>query len=445
MRPRSSLSPTQIIIIGFASFSLVGTLILMGPWANPAHQWQPFIDALFMATSAVSGTGLVVVPTGSYYTLFGQIVLLILFQIGGLGYMTLIVFIMTLLGQKLSLHGGTVMQQSLAGTSRGRIRAFVRRVVQFTLLFQGVGAAAIALRLISLGEQSLPFALYAGVFHAVSAFCTAGFSLWDNSFIPYRDDGWMNLIINLLNYSGAVGFLVLYETGFALRQWWRGQRHYFSLHTRLAVIMSLGLILISTVVVALVEYQPGQNIIHFLLAVSFQTISASTTAGFNSLDLGQWSDSSQAIIILLMFVGAPAGGTGGGIKATTFAVLLLGLRAIIQGSRDVNVFRRRIPMNTLINSVGVVMTATLWLMFATITLTVVEPFAFLELIFELASALGTTGLSLGITHLLTPAGKMIIIFTMLVGRVGPLAVAFSLVKNRYAAAYRLPTEEVWVG
>lgn len=445
MRPQSPLSPTQILVAGFIGLSIFGAVFLMLPWINTGGSWQSFTDAMFMSTSAVTGTGLVVVPTGSYYHLAGQIILLILFQIGGLGYMTLIVFIMVLLGQELSLHGGALMQQSLAGTQRGRMRGFIKHVIQLTFLFQGVGAAAIALRLLSLGEESLLYALYAGIYHAVSAFCTAGFSLWDNSFIAYQDDIWLNLIINGLSLSGAVGFLVLYEIGLAVRRWWQGQRHYFSLHSRLAILMSLVLLLVSSLVVAWVEYQPGQSLSNLLLVTTFQTVSASSTAGFNSVDLAQWSDTSQAILTLLMFIGAPAGGTGGGIKLTTFAVLLLGLRAIIFGHQDVNVFRRRIPMTTLITSMGVAMTATLWLMVATIALTIVEPFGFLDLVFELASALGTTGLSVGITPALTPAGKWIVIFTMLVGRVGPLAAAFSLVRRRRAAAYRLPAEEVWVG
>jgi trk system potassium uptake protein TrkH len=403
------------------------------------------MDALFTSTSAVTGTGLVVVGTGSYYNLFGQLVLLILFQIGGLGYMTLIVFIMTLLGQKLSLQGGMLMQQSLAGMSRGRIYIFVRRVIYFTLAFQGVGAAAIALRLWSLGEHSLPYSLYAGVFHAVSAFCTAGFSLWDSSFVAYQNDVWLNVIINSLSISGAIGFLVLHESIVYYQNWRQGKRHYLSIHTRLALIMTVALSLVGTVLIAIVEYDPGQNLWSLFLTASFQTISASSTAGFNTIDLAQYSDTSQAILALLMFIGAPAGGTGGGIKATTFAVLLLSLRAMVQGNWDVNVFRRRIPMNTLINTIGVVITGTLWLLAATLVLTVLEPHSFLPLVFELASALGTTGLSLGITPLLSDGGKLVVVLTMLVGRVGPLSVAFSLARQRRAAAYRLPSEEVWVG
>ncbi len=445
MRPHSTLSPIQILLSGFLGLTVVGGLLLTLPLASQYGSWLPLVDGIFTAASAVSTTGLGVVSTGHYFSLFGQFIILALVQVGGLGYMTLIVFVMHLLGQKLSLQGGTLMQQSLAGMSRGEIRSFVRRVVLFTLLFEGVGAAALTLRWWLGGDFPFFHALYQAIFHSISTFCTAGFSLWDDSFIAYQDDLWVNLIINVLSYGGAIGFFVLNEAYLVLRKRWRGQPHRLSIHSKLALSVTLGLGIVGTLVVAWAEYTPGVPWGSHLLRASFQTISASSTTGFNSVAIGEMHPTSLIMLVLLMFIGSPTGGTGGGIKSTTFGVLLLILWATVKGDRDVTVFGRRIAMATLINSLGVGMTATLWLALLMLVLTATETFSLMALVFEGASALGTVGLSMGITADLTALGKWAITLTMLVGRIGPLSVAFALVRQRHAAAYRFPSEEVLVG
>jgi trk system potassium uptake protein TrkH len=429
---------------GFVLLTVLGAFVLSWPIANSNGQWQSFLDASFMASSAVSTTGLGVVSTASDYTFFGQIVLLILFQVGGLGYMTLIVFLIHMLGQKLSFRGGALMQESLAGPSRGEMRTFVRRVVLFTAVFEGIGV--IALTLHDWGHDSVWHILYQAVFHAVSAFCTAGFSLFDDGFIRYQNDWYFNIVITVISIGGAVGFYVLNEAYVVFRQLLRRQHKRplrLSSHSRLALIVLGGMIVVGTTVLYLAEGDYSAN--GFLYAL-FQSSTAASTTGFNTVDVGHMSDTSLAMMSVLMFIGSPTGGTGGGIKSTTFGVILLFLWATLKNDRQINIGGRRLSTPTLVKSVAVAITAVLWLALITIILTATEHFSLMPILFEATSALGTVGNSMGITPDLSEVGKVILTITMLIGRVGPLTVAFSVFGfQAESSAYRYPEEEVFVG
>lgn len=424
--------------------SVAGALVLMTPFASTRGTWLSFLDALFMATSAVSTTGLGVVSIGSDYNLFGQLVMLGLVQIGGLGYMTLIAFIIYLFGRNLSMHGGSLMQETIAAPSRGEIRQFVKRVILFTALFELLGA--IALTLFWLQEFPFEQALYYGIFHSISAFCTAGFALFDNGFMTYRDNVAFNIIINVLSISGAIGFFVLGESQVVFRKIWHRKPHRLSVHSRLALTVLLLSIVGGTAVILIAEtppetMKPKQSV----MVAAFQAITAASTTGFNTIDIGAMSDTSLSAMGALMFIGSPAGGTGGGIKSTTFGVLMLWLWAFLRGREDVNVFDRQLPPSTLVQSLGIALTAALWLFITTVILTWTEDSAFLPVMFESTSALGTVGLSTGITPDLSSTGKLIITLSMIVGRVGPLAVATSLFGTSTRTHYRYPTEEIFVG
>lgn len=444
MRLLRYLSPIQTILLGFTLLSVIGALILMTPLASPTQTWQPFLDALFMATSAISTTGLGVVSVSDHYNQFGQIVMLILVQIGGLGYMTLIAFTLYLFGRRLSMHGGSLMQETIAAPSRGEIKQFVKQVIWFTTVFELLGT--MALTLFWLQEFPIAQALYYGIFHAISAFCTAGFALFDSGFEAYRDHVIFNLIINSLSISGAMGFFVLGESQIVLRKMWQREPHRLSIHSRLALLVLLLMIVGETAVILIAETppettQPKPGV----MVAAFQAITAASTTGFNTIDIGSMSDTSLATTGALMFVGSPAGGTGGGIKSTTFGVLILWLWAFLRGREDVNVFDRRLPTSTLVQSVGIALTAAIWLFMSTVILTWTEKLAFLPVMFEAASALGTVGLSTGITSELSSAGKIIITLTMFIGRVGPLAVATSIFGSSVKTLYRYPSEEIFVG
>ncbi|MCA9927372.1 MAG: hypothetical protein KC419_02800 [Anaerolineales bacterium] len=448
------LSPIQKLLAGFVLLALLGAGLLALPIANAQGEWQPFIDALFMSTSAVTTTGLGVVSTGNYYNLFGQIIILALFQVGGLGYMTLLVFIIELFGQSLSLEGGNLMEESLALPSRGEMRSFVKRVVIFTLLFEGMGA--LALLIYWLPEYSFGRALYFSVFHSVSAFCTAGFALFESGFVPHQNSWAFNIIINVISIAGAIGFFVLSEAYTVLHKLWQKQpiRH-FSMHSKLAILVTSALIFAGTTIYWMAEFDTATTWSHQLLAASFQIISAASTTGFNTVDLSSLQPVSQFVIAVLMFIGSPAGGTGGGIKSTTFGVLILLLWSILRSHRDVTAFNRRLTNSTILRSVSIALTAVLWLVFSLIVLSVTETPAlstaevsvpFLTIVFEASSALGTVGLSTGLTPELSTIGRLIITLSMMIGRVGPLAFAVSLFgKENRAILYRHPREEVFVG
>ncbi|KAA3659604.1 MAG: hypothetical protein DWQ04_21825 [Chloroflexi bacterium] len=443
---QTNLSPIQKLLIGFVLLALLGAGLLTLPIANHQGEWQPFVDALFMSTSAVTTTGLGVVSTGSYYNLFGQIIILLLFQVGGLGYMTLLVFLIHLLGQSISLRNSTVMEESLALPSRGEMGVFVRHVVWFTILFEGIGAAALAIFWL----QEYPFwqALYLGIFHSISSFCTAGFALFENGFTPYQDSWAFNIIINLISTAGAVGFFVLAESYSVMQK--LKQRlpiRAISVHSKLAIWVTSLLITMGTLILYLAEFDRTLSWDQQLLRSSFQAISAASTTGFNTVDLGQLQPVSQFILSTLMFIGSPAGGTGGGIKSTTLGVLLLFLWSVLRSQRDVNVFGKRLSNSTLIKSVSIALTAMLWLVFAIMVMTVTETAVpFITIVFEASSALGTVGLSTGLTPELSTIGRIIITISMMIGRVGPLAFAVSLFGNQNRTTlYRHPREEVFVG
>ncbi len=442
----TTLSPIQKLLVGFVVMALLGAGLLSLPIANNQSEWQSFVDALFMSTSAVTTTGLGVVSTGSYYNLFGQIIILVLFQVGGLGYMTLLVFMIHLFGQSISLQSSTVMEESLALPSRGEMGAFVRRVVLFTVLFEGIGT--IGLTLYWLPEYPFLQALYLGIFHSVSAFCTAGFALFENGFTPYQDSWTVNTLINVVSIAGAIGFFVLSESYSVLKKLRKRQPvRTISVHSKLAIWVTMLLMVFGTLIFYLAEFDTTLRWDQQLLRSSFQAISAASTTGFNTVDLSQLQPVSQLMLSTLMFIGSPAGGTGGGIKSTTFGVLLWLLWSVLQSRRDVNVFGKRLSTGTLIKSVGIALTALLWLVFALLVMTVTETAVpFLTIVFEASSALGTVGLSTGLTSELSTTGRIIITISMMIGRVGPLAFAVSLFgsQNR-TTTFRYPREEVFVG
>lgn len=443
------LSSIQTLVLGFLLLVLLGSWLLTWPIATTEHgRNQSFVDALFMATSAVSTTGISLVHIGDYYTLFGQLVLLLLMQIGGLGYMTLILFVIYIFGESVSYRNSHIMEQSMAVPSRGELRVFIKRVIKVTLLFEGLGA--IALTLYWLPDFPLATAVYMGIFHAISGFCAAGLSLLDHNFIIYQTDWTFNIIINLICIAGVVGFFVWNDLYNVFDWLWRHKKIYhLSVHSKLTITVSSGLLLLPTAVLLLTNHKPGHHSwLDWFLISSFQSLSATTSAGFNTIDIAQLNQASQFILSFVMFIGSPAGGTGGGIKSTTFGVILLLLWAVLKNNRDITAFGRRIPQDTIIKSMAIAITAVIWWSIAVFTLTLTEAnnnFLFLHILFESASALGTNGLSVGVSPLLSDPGKLLLTLTMFIGRVGPLTAMFSLFGRQSPKAYRYPEGDIFVG
>lgn len=439
------LTPIQCLVIGFILIILVGSILLTLPIASSKGVSQPFINALFTATSAVTTTGLIVVDTGSFYSLFGQIVILILFQVGGLGYVTFIVLVAHVIGKKLSLRTGITLQKSLAVVSLGDMKKIVKLVIVFTFISEFVGAAILSLYWMR--EFSAPRSIYLGIFHSVSAFCTAGFGLFHDSFSSYQGSVVINIIISIVCIAGGIGFFVLYDihilSGRIIR---RMRPRRLSTHSKLASTLSITLMLIGVGVIFISEGKLLSPPLGYrLLSSAFQSISASTTTGFNTIDIGAMSSTSLFTVMVLMFIGASSGGTGGGIKTTTFGLMLLFLSALLRGREDINVFKRRISPETVNKAFAIGLMAILLVILDTLILTATEKASFLKILFEVVSALGTVGLSTGITSSLSILGKVIISITMLIGRVGPLAIGFSLFGKPKPLVCRYAEGEVFVG
>jgi trk system potassium uptake protein TrkH len=439
-----TLSPAQFFLTGFLLIALAGALLLALPMSNADGRFHSLVDALFISSSAVSTTGLSVVDIGSFYSRTGQILILLFIQIGGLGYMVFFAIIILILEQKLTFKSGEAIQQSLSAPSKGGVKHYIKKVLLFTFLFEAVGT--IALTLYWLPENPFGEALFLGIFHSVSAFCTAGFALFAENFMSYEFDIFVNMVLNILSVTGGIGFLVLVDIQSLLSKVLDHQypRHLL-VHTRLALLTFAALTLFGILIIIFSEAGDGLSFGKRILSATFQALSASSTTGFNTTNITQMSESSLFVLIMLMFIGAPAGGTGGGIKTTTFAVIVLFVWSLLKGQQDVNIFERRIPKSTVSQTVGIGVMAMGWTFIITLLLTFTEQGSFFTILFEVVSALGTVGLSMGFTSSLTLVGKLAIIVTMLIGRVGLLSIGLSLMEKPHEMPFHYPEEEIFVG
>lgn len=437
------LSPHQLLLIGYAVITLFGATLLSLPAATSSGEGQPFIDAVFLATSGISTSGLTVVDIGSYYSLFGQIVLLVIFQIGGLGYMGFVIVTMCLLGIRGSIRTGLVAKESMAGSEMHALRNFFGSVLIYSLAFEAAGAAVLAAYWA--GEYPVLRACYLGVFHSISAFCTAGFGLFPDSLCGAGHSLVVNLTVIIVSLAGGLGFFVLRDLAALATAKARGKRARLTVHSKLVLGMTAVVVAAGTLVILLAGRWPaGMSGYQRVLASVFQSVSASTTDGFNTIDIGAMSAASLTFIMFLMFVGASPGSTGGGIKTTTFGLLLVLLWSRIR-HRANNVFGREISERCLYDAVVVALVFALMAFADMIVLSITEKTSYLQTAFEIVSALGNTGLSMGITAGLSATAKVALIVTMFAGRVGILILALALFPRSPKATFRLAKEDVLVG
>jgi trk system potassium uptake protein len=450
---RIRMTPARVLFLGFAGIILFGGFLLWLPVSAAPGKSIAFIDALFTSTSAVCVTGLIVVDTPVDYSFFGQLVILLLIQAGGLGYMTLAATIFLLLRRRVSLRDRLVLQEALNVFSLEGIVRFVKRIVLITALVESVGALILTLRWMS--EFPFERALWLGVFHSVSAFNNAGFSLFSTNLMQYVGDPTVVLVITSNIIIGGIGYLVISEL---YERWGTGKRGtYLSLHARMALALTAFLIIGGTLSLFVFEIhnpttlQPMGSFTR-LLASYFQAVTP-RTAGFNTIDIGAMTQVAQLFLIVLMFIGASPGGTGGGIKTTTFGVLLGTLYAQIRGKTDVVILKRRLSPDTIAKAFNVAATAFLLVIVVTVTLGYLEPESLLRVTFETTSAFGTVGLSMtkpemvtSISALFSPWGKLLIILTMFAGRVGPITVGAALLSLGVSEpAFRYPEDRVMIG
>lgn len=438
------LDPPKVLVAGFAVIILVGTALLMLPIATNDGKGLPFLDALFTATSATCVTGLVVVDTGTTFTLFGQLVILALIQVGGLGFMTFATLFAFLLGKRISLKERLLLQEAMNNLTIEGIVRLVKRVLIFTVVIELIGGLLLAVRFSF--DMPLLKAFYFGMFHAVSNFNNAGFDLMGNfrSLTGYVEDPVVTLVICALITLGGIGFIVMNEV-YEYRQTRR-----FSLHTKVAVATSGILLASSILLIFLLEFHNPNTLeplspLGKFLATLYQAVTP-RTAGSNTLNISDLTQPTLFLIIFLMFVGASPGSTGGGIKTTTFAILLGAVWSQIRGKEDVVFFKKRIMYDTIYKSLTVTISGLFIVIFVTMLLTITEQGKdFLMILFEATSAFGTVGLSMGLTPELSPFGKVIIMFTMFAGRVGPLTIAYAVTLHRKPDPFRYPKGKIMIG
>jgi trk system potassium uptake protein len=443
-KKRVGITPPKILVLGFATLIFIGTGLLTLPIATVDGNGLSLLNALFTATSATCVTGLVVVDTGSTFTIFGQLVIISLIQVGGLGFMTLATFFFFLLGKKISLKDRLLLQESLNNLSIAGIVRLVKRVLIFTAIIEIIGAIILSIRFSY--DMSLGKAVYYGIFHSISNFNNAGFDLMGEfrSLTAYVSDPTVTLTVCALITLGGIGFIVMNEV-YEYRETRR-----LSVHSKVVLVTSFILTIGGTMLIFLFEFGNDKTLqplspIGKILGALFQSVTA-RTAGANTLNIPDLTHSTLFLTIILMFIGASPGSTGGGIKTTTFATLLGTVWSQVTGKEDVVLFRRRIVTEIILKALTVTVSGLFLVIGITMLLTITETGKdFLIILFEVNSAFATVGLSMGLTPELSPIGRMLIIFTMFAGRVGPLTVAFAIARRRKPVPYRYPQGKIMIG
>ncbi|OIO72548.1 MAG: hypothetical protein AUJ85_09735 [Elusimicrobia bacterium CG1_02_37_114] len=434
------ISPAQIVLIFFLSAVTIGTVLLILPFSHAAAIPVKLIDVVFTAASAVCVTGLTTVDIGSTFSFIGQLIILLFIQIGGLGYMTLATIVALFIG-KINLKERMVVKEVVDPFTFEGLAGFLKGVLKITLAIEFIGAIILSLCFYS--KFPIAKAVYYGIFHSVSAFCNAGFSLFSDNLASFNHNWSVILVMSLLIIIGGLGYVVLSELIQGKK--WRN----FSLHTKIVLSTTGILIIFGTVIIFALESGNPETIGKFsfgdkILNSYFQSV-APRTAGFNTIPTSSLFISSIFLTMVLMFIGASPGGTGGGIKTSTFSVLVMSFLSTIRGERQPNIFGRRVTADIIIKSIAVFIGATFVITFISFLLVLIEKKGFINIMFETISAFGTVGLSRGITSDLTGAGKLLIIITMLVGRVGPLTLGAAILYNEEKDMFRYPEEKVLVG
>jgi trk system potassium uptake protein TrkH len=431
----SQCHPIRLVALGYSSYILLGWLVLCLPWLQQTGG-VGWLDHLFIAASAVSTTGLTTVSTADTYNLAGELAVLVLIQLGGIGYMTAGSFLVLSVSGKLSATREKISAAAFSLPDGFEVKPFLKVICWFTLGIEAVGACALYPTFAAHGAAS-PW--WQAVFHSVSAFCTAGFGLFNDSFESYRSDAWMNLVISVLSYAGAIGFIVFADL-------WKSLTHrkpHVTFTSRIILASTIWIAVIGTLLFALDE--PSIQALPAAerwMAAFFQVMTASTTVGFNTIPIGALSASSLFLLTIVMMIGASPSGTGGGIKTTGFTALWAAMVSVVRQREVVTFMHREIPRTRLRAASASLMFYLLTFAAGIYALALVEKSPLPDLMFEAASALGTVGLSRGITGSLTPLGKGIIIALMWAGRIGPVMLGMAIFSPTVVRKETVPGEDV---
>lgn len=433
------------IAIGFFIIIIAGTFLLTLPISGRSGEWTNPVDALFTATSATCVTGLAVFDTYQYWSIFGQIVIITLIQIGGLGFITFGVGFSIFFKQRIGLARRNLIQESVSALKLAGVVKLVRKIIIGTAIFEGIGAVVLAIRFIP--KMGFAVGIYNAVFHSISAFCNAGFDLMGryeeySSLTAYSGDIVINITIMLLIIIGGLGFIVWDDI-------WHNRLKFrkYSLHSKIVIISTTVLVFGSAILFGIFEHNntmAGMNPVETVLASLFASVTT-RTAGFNTIDLGAMTQSSKLLTDVLMFIGGSPGSTAGGIKTTSIVVMICYIGANLNGIQGVNILGRRISEED-VKKASVVMGINMGIaVVALIAITAVQPFNMDDLLLEVFSAIGTVGLSTGLTRQLTTFSKLVIIFLMYCGRIGSTTFATSFIGNKRRAPVQYPVEHINVG
>lgn len=445
-KKKQKWSTTKIIAVGYVLVITIGTILLMLPVSGRNHEPVPFMDAWFTATSATCVTGLVTHDTYTYWSSFGQAVLLVLIQIGGMGFMTIAISAMTLTRKKIGLSKRLLMQESVGAPQVAGVVRMSRLILGGTVFFEGLGALLLSFYYIP--RLGFGKGLYFSVFHSISAFCNAGIDLMgyyqpSSSLITAADSYLVGITIAGLILVGGIGFLVWED---ALRWKWHISR--YRLHSKVVLAAAVALVAGGTLFMFLFEYgkpsMEGKNLGEQILCSFFQAVTP-RTAGFNTMDLNQLSPSSQMLMVCLMFIGGSPGSTAGGIKTTTMTILLLTIWTEFKKRKDVELFKRRVEGEVIRHAACILMFYGSLAFVSSMIICAVEGIGTKEVIFEVVSALCTVGLSLGITAEVGTLSHIILILLMFIGRVGGITILIAFSSRLSAIPSKLPAEKIAVG
>ncbi|MFV0382046.1 MAG: TrkH family potassium uptake protein [Breznakia sp.] len=434
----SKLTPFQKIALSFIFVIFIGAMLLMLPVSNHDGRWLSFVDAFFTATSATCVTGLVVVPTVVQFSVFGQLVILCLIQIGGLGLMTLIASFALRARKRLSLKNKLAMKEIYNHYNLTNIKGFLWGILRFTFACEVIGALFLLTQFIP--RFGLAKGIFGSIFVSVSAFCNAGFdNITTDSLAIFIDNPIVNYVIMVLVVTGGVGFLVWFDVKDKLVPFikrkisFRKFRHTLQLQTKMVILMTSVLIIVPALLIFMIEYDNLDTIgnLSFLEKITASLFASITlrTAGFSAFDMGLVAPATSFLMIITMFIGGSPGGTAGGVKTTTILVIVINVLSAVKGKMRTNLFRRHIPRTIIVHCLTILTINLAVLFIGIFGLLLVEPFTFLQSCFEAVSALATVGLSTGVTGLLSDIGKVIIIVLMFVGRIGIMTFILSLIKK----------------
>lgn len=441
---------SRTICLGFLAVITVGTFLLLMPFSTSSGTWNNPLVALFTATSAVCVTGLSVVDPGSYFSFWGQFFMAALVQIGGLGYMTTTTFLILLVGRRFELRHKVAIQQDLSRPGLEDSALVIRSIIATTMLFELTGV--FLLLPVFVPDFGWSRGLWFAIFHSINSWNNAGFGLLKDNFISYQSSILLNLVVSGLIIFGGIGYRVIFEMFLWLRDRSvkKTGRILFSLNFKVAISTTLALLILGTIAFFLTEgHNPGtlgsMNFGNKLMAAWFQSVTP-RTAGFNTIDISKMTETGLFITIVLMFIGASPGGTGGGMKTTTLRVLTSCTKSILQGKEEVELYQRQVPIPLILKAIGVLLGSVTTIGIATTLISLTDAkFEFIQILFEVVSAFATVGLSTGITASFSATAKLILIAMMYIGRVGVLLLMAALLGDPRPSAIHYPEENLLVG